>query len=108
MKRYAEALVLYVPCFTLPSQIAMHVQSLNNANLKRTFLRAFAEDPQQFIETWLASQSRDLETMLASGPSESATVRQEDLRRSEFFRLPWVEEAVAVQEGLRLAARAGM
>ncbi|TFY56624.1 hypothetical protein EVJ58_g7529 [Rhodofomes roseus] len=92
----------------LDDEIAMHVQSLNNAHLKRTFLRAFAEDPQQFIQTWLASQSRDLETMLASGPSDGATVRQEDLRRSEFFRLPWVEEAVAVQEGLRLAARAGM
>jgi len=92
----------------LDDEIAMHVQSLNNAHLKRSFLRAFADDPQQFIQTWLASQSRDLETMLASGPSDAATVRQEDLRRSEFFRLPWVEEAVAVQEGLRLAARAGM
>ncbi|KAH9837641.1 BAR-domain-containing protein [Rhodofomes roseus] len=58
----------------LDDEIAMHVQSLNNAHLKRTFLRAFAEDPQQFIQTWLASQSRDLETMLASGPSDGATL----------------------------------
>ncbi|PCH42853.1 SWI/SNF complex 60 kDa subunit [Wolfiporia cocos MD-104 SS10] len=92
----------------LDDEIAEHVQSLNNAHLKRTFLRAFADDPQMFITTWLASQSRDLESVLGSGPSEGATVRQEDLRRSEFFRLPWVEEAVAVQDGLRLAARAGM
>ncbi|KZT05056.1 SWI/SNF complex 60 kDa subunit [Laetiporus sulphureus 93-53] len=92
----------------LDDEIALHVQSLNNSHLKRTFLRAFADDPQQFIQTWLASQSRDLESVLGSGPSEGATVRQEDLRRSEFFRLPWVEEAVAVQEGLRLAAKANM
>ena len=89
-------------------QIALHVQSLNNAHMKRQFLRAFAEDPRGFIETWLSSQSRDLESVLGSGPSEGATVRQEDLKRSEYFRLPWVEEAVAIQEGMRLASKAGM
>lgn len=87
-------------------QIAMHVQSLQNSHLKRTFLQSFADKPQEFIQTWLESQSRDLETLLGSGPSDGATVRQDDLRRSEYFRLPWVEEAVAVQEGLRLAAKA--
>ena len=86
----------------------MHVQSLNNAHMKRSFLRAFADDPRGFIQTWLASQSRDLESVLGSGPSEGATVRQEDLKRSEFFRLPWVEEAVAIQEGMRLASKTGM
>ncbi|KAL6299811.1 SWI/SNF complex 60 kDa subunit [Sparassis latifolia] len=92
----------------LDDEIALLAQSLNNSNLKRNFLRAFADDPQGFIQTWLASQSRDLESVLGSGPSEGGTVRQEDLKRSEFFRLPWVEEAVAVQEGMRLAAKAGM
>jgi len=86
-------------------QIALHAQSLHNSHLKRTFLQSFAEDPVQFIHTWLASQSRDLESILGSGPSEGATVRAEELRRSEFFALPWVEEAVAVQEGLRQAAK---
>ncbi|KAH9936917.1 SWI/SNF complex 60 kDa subunit [Amylocystis lapponica] len=92
----------------LDDEIALHVQSLNNAHLKREFLRAFADDPREFIQTWLASQSRDLESVLGSGPSEGATARQEDLKRSEFFRLPWVEEAVAVQEGMRLSAKAAM
>ena len=45
---------------------------------------------------------------MASGPGEGPTIRQDDLRRSEFFRLPWVEEAVAVQEGLRVAAKVGL
>lgn len=92
----------------MAAQIAVHVQSLNNSHLKRTFMRSFADDPQNFIQTWIASQSRDLESALGSGPSEGATVRQEDLRRSEYFQLPWVEEAVAVQEGLRLAAKGGI
>ena len=89
-------------------QIALHAQSLHNAHLKRTFLHSFARDPAQFIHTWLESQSRDLESVLGSGPSEGATVRTEDLRRSEFFKLPWVEEAVSVQEGTRVAAKGMM
>ena len=89
-------------------QITLHVQSLNNSHLKRTFLRSFADNPQAFIQTWLESQSRDLETILGSGPNDGTALRQDDLRRSEFFRLPWVEEAVAVQEGLRLAAKTGL
>lgn len=87
------------------SQIVLHTQSLHNSHLKRTFLQSFADDPAQFIHTWLASQSRDLESVLGSGASEGATVRAEELRRSEFFMLPWVEEAVAVQEGFRQAAK---
>ena len=89
-------------------QIALHVQSLNNSHLKRTFLRSFSDNPQAFIQTWLESQARDLENVMASGPGEGPTIRQDDLRRSEFFRLPWVEEAVAVQEGLRVAAKVGL
>ncbi|EPQ55665.1 hypothetical protein GLOTRDRAFT_138501 [Gloeophyllum trabeum ATCC 11539] len=92
----------------LDEEIALHVQSLHNSHIKRTFLRSFAKDPAEFVQTWLASQSRDLESVLGSGPSEGATVRQEELKRSEFFRLPWVEEAVAVQEGMRLASRIGV
>ncbi|KAG7087361.1 hypothetical protein E1B28_013334 [Marasmius oreades] len=90
----------------MDEEIALLAQSLHNSHLKRTFLESFANDPALFIQTWLESQSRDLETILGSGPTEGLTVRQEELRRSEFFKLPWVEEAVAVQEGLRLAAKA--
>lgn len=60
--------------------------------MKRTFLESFANDPAQFIQTWLESQSRDLESILGSGPTEGMTLRQEELKRSEFFQLPWVEE----------------
>ena len=89
-------------------QIALHVQSLQNSHLKRTFLQSFASNPRDFIQTWLESQSRDLEAIMGSGPSVGATLRQDDLRRSEYFRLPWVEEAVAIQEGMRLAAKTGL
>ncbi|KAG5637443.1 hypothetical protein H0H81_004552 [Sphagnurus paluster] len=77
----------------MDEEIALLAQSLHNSHLKRTFLQSFSSDPAQFIQTWLESQSRDLESVLGSGPSEGMTVRQEELKRSEFFRLPWVEEA---------------
>ncbi|KAF8200328.1 hypothetical protein BJ912DRAFT_1054699 [Pholiota molesta] len=89
----------------IDEEIALLAQSLHNSHMKRTFLESFASDPAQFIQTWLESQSRDLESIMGSGPSEGQTVRQEELKRSEFFQLPWVEEAVAISEGVRLAAK---
>jgi len=89
----------------LDDEIALYIQSLHNSVLKRTFLRSFSQDPSQFIQTWLASQSRDLETVLGSGISDGATVRLEDLKRSEFFKLPWVEEMVALHHGFELSQK---
>ncbi|TDL14860.1 SWI/SNF complex protein [Rickenella mellea] len=89
----------------LDDEIALLAQQIHNSQLKRNFLTSFAENPAEFIQTWLESQSRDLESVLGSGPSEGQTVREEELKRSEFFRLPWVEEAVAVQEGMRMASK---
>ncbi|KAH8102680.1 SWI/SNF complex 60 kDa subunit [Cristinia sonorae] len=92
----------------IDEEVSLLTQSLTNSHLKHTFLDSFASDPQQFIQTWLESQSRDLESILGSGPSEGATLRLDDLRRSEYFRLPWVEEAVALQEGQRKAQKVGL
>ncbi|EAU87711.1 SWI/SNF complex 60 kDa subunit, partial [Coprinopsis cinerea okayama7 len=89
----------------LDEEIALLAQSLHNSHVKKTFLESFAKDPAKFIHTWLESQSRDLESIMGSGPSEGMTVRQEELRRSEFFQLPWVEEAVAIHHGTTLAAK---
>ncbi|KAK7677179.1 hypothetical protein QCA50_019888 [Cerrena zonata] len=89
----------------MDDEIATLTQSLTQSHLKATFLNSFASDPQAFIQNWLESQSRDLETILANGQSEGA-LRMDDLRRSEYFKLPWVEEAVAIQEGMRKVAQA--
>jgi len=91
----------------LDDEITNLAQSVHNSMQKRIFLHSFAEDPTLFVQRWLESQSKDLESVLGSGPSEGATIREEELRRSDFFRLPWVEEAVAIQEGSRRAALAG-
>jgi len=89
----------------IDDEIAVHIQSLHNSVNKSTFLRSFSQEPAEFIQTWLASQSRDLETVLGSGISDGATIRLEDLKRSEFFKLPWVEEAVAIQHGFELSQK---
>lgn len=67
-------------------QISDAVQSLRSAHLKRQFFESFSENPQQFLSEWLTSQSRDLETILGTDRG----VPDELMRRSDFFRLPWV------------------
>lgn len=70
----------------LDDEIAATAQAVRNAKQKRDFLLQFSEDPAKFVETWLASQSRDLEVILGNDHG----VKDEDLKRSDFFRLPWV------------------
>ncbi|KAF8340439.1 SWI/SNF complex 60 kDa subunit [Cantharellus anzutake] len=83
----------------IDDEIAKNVQEIRSARLKRQFFQSFADDPQGFIKTWMDSQSRDLEVILGTDRG----VPEELMRRSDFFRLPWVEEAVAVHEGMRMA-----
>ena len=61
-------------------------------------MQAFVDDPAKFIQTFLESQSRDLENVLGSGPSEGLSVRKEDLQKSDLWKMGWLEEAVAVCE----------
>ena len=54
--------------------------------------------PHAFIQNWLAAQARDLDSMLGYQigvpGGNGGSVTEEDLRRSELFTLPWVEEAI--------------
>ncbi|KAK6908486.1 hypothetical protein I203_102488 [Kwoniella mangroviensis CBS 8507] len=73
---------------------------------KRDFLESFASNPQAFIQNWLAVQARDLDQMLGyqigTPGLNGGNIREEDLRRSDLFSLPWVEEAVTVHESIRM------
>nr|XP_018260323.1 uncharacterized protein I303_07241 [Kwoniella dejecticola CBS 10117]OBR82481.1 hypothetical protein I303_07241 [Kwoniella dejecticola CBS 10117] len=73
---------------------------------KRDFLESFAANPQAFIQNWLAVQARDLDQMLGyqiGAPGlNGGNIREEDLRRSDLFSLPWVDEAVTVHESARM------
>ncbi|KAI9351770.1 hypothetical protein DFJ73DRAFT_830809 [Zopfochytrium polystomum] len=65
------------------------IEDIHHAKLKRDFMLAYAKDPVNFINKWIASQSRDLEMILGN-----SRVNLEEMRRSDFYKKPWVEEAV--------------
>ncbi|CAB4412110.1 unnamed protein product [Rhizophagus irregularis] len=73
----------------LDDKIVQCVQSINNSKTKRDFLLNFAKSPVEFINKWVASQSRDLEVILGE-----SHVNLEEQRRSEFYKQSWVNEAV--------------
>ncbi len=31
-------------------------------------------------------------------------IREEDLKNSDFFKMPWIDDAVSIHEGLRVAS----
>ncbi|KAI8836355.1 hypothetical protein BC829DRAFT_405721 [Chytridium lagenaria] len=69
--------------------IAREVEEINAYKLKREFMLAFAKDPVGFLNTWVASQSRDLEVILGD-----TRFNTEESRRADFYREPWVRDAV--------------
>ncbi|KIJ41033.1 hypothetical protein M422DRAFT_209501 [Sphaerobolus stellatus SS14] len=83
---------------TIDEELAIAAQSIRNSKLKLDFLKSLSSDPASFVQTWLSSQSRDLDIILGNEQG----VKEEDLKNSRFFDQPWVDEAVSVQEGLRV------
>ncbi|KAG9075559.1 SWI/SNF complex component snf12, partial [Ceratobasidium sp. 370] len=92
----------------LEDKISQVIAQITSLSLKREFCKSFAADPQRFIHRWIESQARDLDTILGQGgmagsgnAKPQVGLGDEDLRRSEFFRLPWVREAIGIHEGTR-------
>ena len=77
----------------LDNQIYEIVDQLNQCRLKHEFFEDFGKNPQTFIDKWLASQSRDLKTM--KGVTSGNGIQGEDERSAEFYRQPWIEDAVS-------------
>lgn len=73
----------------LDDKIVQCVQSINNSKIKRDFLMQFAQHPVEFINKWIASQARDLEVILGE-----TKVNLEEMRQTDFYKQPWVKEAV--------------
>jgi len=70
------------------SQIHDTVEQINAIKLQREFYLGFAENPQKFINDWLASQSRDLKVMKDKMGNTEAE------RRAIYYEQPWCYEAV--------------
>ncbi|KAG1591647.1 hypothetical protein G6F48_003162 [Rhizopus delemar] len=73
----------------LDDKVVQCVQSINNSKMKRNFLMQFSMHPIEFINKWINSQARDIEAVLGE-----TKVNLEDVRQTEFYKQPWVKEAV--------------
>jgi SWI/SNF-related matrix-associated actin-dependent regulator of chromatin subfamily D len=73
----------------LDDKIVQCVQSINNSKIKRDFLTQFSRDPLGFTNKWIMSQAKDLEVILGE-----TKVNLEDVRQTDFYKQPWVKEAV--------------
>ncbi|KAK0560316.1 SWI/SNF and RSC complex subunit Ssr3 [Tilletia horrida] len=94
----------------LDDEIAQAALSLQTHSATAAFLSSFAKDPHRHLRTWLASQARDLDaiigaTALGGASGAGVGIGKEELRRSENFKGAWVNEAVIIHEGQRLADR---
>jgi len=72
----------------LDAKIHEHIEQINQQRLSRDFFMSFSDDPQDFINKWLISQSNDLKTMLDFNGNP------EEERRAQFFHESWTDEAV--------------
>lgn len=72
----------------LDTKISEHIEQINQLGISRDFFMSFSEDPQDFINKWLISQSNDLKTMTdVQGNSEEE-------RKAQFYYESWTDEAV--------------
>lgn len=73
----------------LEMKVMSLIRQINIAKRKREFLLEFVESPVDFIHNWIDSQSADLKELLGERALEA-----EEIRKSELFDQPWVNEAV--------------
>lgn len=97
----------------IDDQIAQAALTIRNRAAARHFFSAFAADPHHHLNAWVASQARDLDTLLGSaqggasaeGAAGAVGFSAEEMRRADTFHGAWVNEAVIVSESQRLAER---
>ncbi|XP_039746705.1 brahma-associated protein of 60 kDa [Pararge aegeria] len=83
----------------LDAKIHETVDTINQLKTNREFFLSFSKDPQQFIQKWLVSQSRDLKS-LGGGAGNP-----EEERQSALYAQAWAGEGAARYLHARLAAR---
>jgi SWI/SNF-related matrix-associated actin-dependent regulator of chromatin subfamily D len=88
MKGFLNSTQSLVEIAQLDAKISEHIDQLNQLRINREFYISFSEDPQDFINKWLISQSNDLKTMM----DQSGNPEEE--RRATFYHEQWTDEAV--------------
>jgi SWI/SNF-related matrix-associated actin-dependent regulator of chromatin subfamily D len=72
----------------LDSKINEHIEQLNQLRINREFFMSFSDNPQEFINKWLISQSNDLKNMMELNGNP------EEERKAQFYQESWTDEAV--------------
>ena len=72
----------------LDGKIHEQIEQINQLRLNREFFMGFSDDPQDFINKWLVSQSNDLKTMMDLNGNPELE------RKASFYHEPWTDEAV--------------
>jgi SWI/SNF-related matrix-associated actin-dependent regulator of chromatin subfamily D len=88
MKGFLNSTQSLVEIAQLDAKIGEHIDQLNQLRINREFYMSFSEDPQDFINKWLISQSNDLKTMM----DQSGNPEEE--RKASFYHEQWTDEAV--------------
>lgn len=94
----------------LDDRISQAVASLQNHSAARDFLHTFSRDPLNHLRTWLASQARDLDSILGAkssvpGAGVGSGLSNEELRRAETFEGAWLDEAITGHVALETSRR---
>ncbi|KAF3491481.1 uncharacterized protein GIQ15_00998 [Arthroderma uncinatum] len=66
---------------SLDDQVALAVQALHHSKAKHSFYTAMSKDPANFMQRWINSQRRDLETVLGETPRPGQGDKGMEFRR---------------------------
>jgi SWI/SNF-related matrix-associated actin-dependent regulator of chromatin subfamily D len=72
----------------LDAKIHELIEMLNQLRINHEFFMSFSEDPQEFINKWLISQSNDLKAMV------DTCGNPEEERKAQFYHESWTDEAI--------------
>ncbi|KAK4049255.1 SWI/SNF and RSC complex subunit Ssr3 [Microbotryomycetes sp. JL221] len=123
----------YKDIISFDEKIAAEANTVRTAALRRNFLASFASSPIEFLETFLHSQSQDLELVLGGStsglggigergkqsiilsgvdqddkttkPISTLATWRDDIRKSDIWTGDWVQEAVSVFDARRQEKR---
>ncbi|XP_065885316.1 SWI/SNF-related matrix-associated actin-dependent regulator of chromatin subfamily D member 1-like isoform X2 [Dysidea avara] len=73
---------------SLDTKIHETVEQINSIRIQREFFLGFSDNPQKFINDWMASQNRDLKVMTNKMGNPEAE------KRAEYYDQHWTKEAV--------------
>ncbi|KAL4559788.1 hypothetical protein LXL04_031934 [Taraxacum kok-saghyz] len=89
MSNFLENLEKHREIDACDEAICTAIKKIHEHRRRRAFFLGFSQSPSEFINAFIASQSKDLK----SAVGEATRVAEKE-QRAEFYNQPWVEDAV--------------